>query len=86
MSDVSDGKWTVHLYFSGNKSFDIRGKGQSSSCEIGYKLYKAGLNTVVASGSAYTPAVDLNDSFSDVEETLYDIAPGKYRLEILSTN
>ena len=86
VGDIIDGKCSVKLLFSGKKTYDYRGNGQSSSCCIGYKLYKAGSNSVVYSDEAYTPDVDVNDTFDNVEENIYDLEPGEYRLEILSTN
>ena len=81
-----DDLYKVTLYFSGNKTYDYRGTGQSSTCAIGYKLYKSGSNVVAESGTAYTPALNMSDSFEDTEETIYNLPAGDYKLEVLNTN
>lgn len=80
-----DGKCTVYMYFSGSKSYDIRGKNQSSYAIIGWKLYDQD-GYVVDSGSCYAPSVCQGDKWRDAEECIYNVKPGKYKLEILSVD
>ncbi len=80
-----DGTVELSMYFSGEKTYDSRGAGQSSSCKIGWKIYDAD-NYVVEDGTVYTTAVSMGEKYRDNEETVYSLAPGAYRLEILDVN
>ncbi len=86
-----EGDGTVSLVgtFSGTKTYDKRGAGQSDSAKIGWKLYDANGN-VVETGTFYSPSVAEGESFSNQEvHFVYGsnaIAPGTYRLEILDVN
>ncbi|MBR6228893.1 MAG: hypothetical protein IKQ97_04080 [Eubacterium sp.] len=84
--NYSGSTYTVHVYYSGKKTYDYRGSGQSSMCTIAGKLYKANTSTVVDSASGHTPSIDSNDSFENVDATFYNIPAGDYKLEVLSTN
>lgn len=85
----NDGKIELELYFSGEKTYDYRGAGQSDSCKIGWKLYGPS-GAVVESDTFYSPSVAMGESFSNQREyafNTYDNLPaGNYRLEISNVN
>ena len=85
----SDGKVTLVCYFSGEKTYDYRGAGQSDGCKISWKLYDSNGN-VFRTGTFYSPSVAMGESFSNQEEDLiYNFeasSPGAYKLVILDTN
>ncbi len=86
-----EGEGTVSLTgtFSGTKTYDKRGAGQSDSAKIGWKIYDSNGN-VIETGTFYSPSVAEGESFSDQEvHFIYGsnaIAPGTYRLEIINVN
>lgn len=77
----------LYIYFTGRKTYDSRGSGQSDSCKIGWKLYDDN-NNVIASGTAYTLSLATGEGFVDCKDTAYNcIKPGgTYRLVILNVN
>ena len=85
----NDGYVSLKVYFSGEKTYDYQGSGQSSSCYIGWKLY-APDGSVIDDGTFYTPALKVGETFSNKETTvLYSSDKGEagtYKLEILDTN
>ncbi len=84
-----DGKVILTAKFSGTKTYDYNGAGQSSACKIGWKLYDPNGN-VFRTGTFSSPSVAMGESFSNQEEDLiYNFEatnPGKYRLEIINVN
>ena len=81
-----DGMVSLVVNFSGTKTYDYRGPGQSDYCMVGWKLYDPAGN-VYETGTFYSPEIAMGESFIDKEERLfYDAAPGVYRLEILDVN
>lgn len=78
----------LYIYFSGRKTYDSRGDGQSDSCKISWKLYDADTNTVLANGTASTLGLANGEGFSKAKDTAYDcITPGgNYKLVLLNTN
>lgn len=85
-----DGKISLTAYFSGTKTYDSDGGGQSGACYIGWKLYDPNGN-VLETGTFYSPSISVGESFANQEVTLMyswnnNAAPGKYRLEILDSN
>lgn len=84
-----DGTVSLLVYFSGTKTYDYRGAGQSDRCKIGWKLYDANGN-VFNTGTFSSPSIAVGESFSNQEDDLIfnfnDAAPGAYRLEILDVN
>ncbi len=72
------------MYFSGLKTYDYQGAGQSSTCSVGWKLYDANGN-VYKTGTFYSPALAMGETFANQTDYTY-VTPGAYRLEILSTN
>lgn len=84
-----DGKVILTAKFSGKKTYDHNGAGQSSSCRIGWKLYDPTGN-VFRTGTFSSPNIAMGESFANQEEDLiynFEAAnPGAYRLEILDVN
>lgn len=84
-----DGKVSLVGSFSGTKTYDYRGAGQSDACEIGWKIYDPNGN-VLNTGTFRSPSVAEGESFANQEEDLiYNFQasePGTYRLEILDVN
>ncbi len=72
------------VYFSGTKEYDYRGPQQSSACSVGWKLYDKN-NNVVDSGTMYSPAVSVGESFTK-EIHIYDLEPTTYYLKLSNTN
>ena len=85
----NDGYINIKVYFSGTKTYDYQGSGQSSSCKIGWKLYGSD-GSVIEDGTFYSPAVKVGESFSNKDCTvLYSsekCTAGQYRLELLDIN
>ena len=75
------------ILFSGEKTYDYQGSGQSDSCKIGWKLYDSE-GYVVDDGTFYSTAVRQGEKFRNGECFAWDcIVPGEtYRLEILDVN
>ncbi len=84
-----DNKVTLIARFSGTKTYDYRGSGQSDQCRIGWKLYDPEGN-VFRTGTFTSPSVSMNESFANQEEDLiYNFEaskPGKYKLVLLDVN
>ncbi len=76
---------TLHLFFSGEKTYDVRGPGQGASCRIGWQLFDAD-GYVVDSGTCSSPNVREGEKFKDAESISFNLAPGTYYLELHSTN
>ena len=83
--DAYDNEVRLYLYFDGEKYYDKDGHGQSSTCQVGWKLYDM-QGYVVKNGTFYSPALNMGEKFRNEEEYIYDLKPGNYKLEILSTN
>ncbi len=85
----NDGEISLKLYFSGTKTYDHKGAGQSDSSKIGWKLYNHN-NNVVKSGTFYSPNVAEGESFANQEDNAFyssdNISAGAYRLEINNVN
>ncbi len=85
----NDGKIELEIYFSGTKTYDYQGSGQSSTSKISWKLYGPD-GSIIRSDTFYSPSLAVGESFSNKsEDALYSWdngTPGKYRLEILNTN
>ena len=77
----------LYIYFTGRKTYDSRGSGQSDSCKIGWKLYDD-KNNVIASGTAYTLSIATGEGFIKAKSTAYDCitAGGTYKLVLLNVN
>lgn len=77
---------TVYLYFSGNKTYDYRGAGQSSKLSISWKLYKKGSATVIDSGTCLSSTIAIGESFENEKSYIWNLENGEYELKILNTN
>jgi hypothetical protein len=77
-----DGTYTVYLYFDGQKTYDYRGSGNSSTVSIGWKLYKDGI--VVDSGTAYSQSIAEGEKFAGAKDYVWNLSEGEYELKILS--
>ncbi|MBQ2863242.1 MAG: hypothetical protein IJE84_03615 [Clostridia bacterium] len=77
----------LNIYFTGKKTYDSQGSGQSSSCMISWKLYDSN-NNVVADGTCYTLSLATGEGFVKAKDTAYNcIQPGgTYTLKLLNTN
>ena len=77
----------LYIYFTGRKTYDSRGSGQSDSCKIGWKLYDNN-NNVIASGTAYTLSIATGEGFVKAKDTAYNCitAGGTYKLVLLNVN
>jgi len=77
----------LYIYFTGKKTYDAKGSGQSASCKIGWKLYDSN-NNVIADGTAYTLSLAEGEGFIKTKDTAYNcIEPGgSYRLVIMNVN
>ena len=85
----SDGSVILTANFSGTKTYDRNGGGQSDSCKVGWKLYDPDGN-VLRTGTFYSPNLATGEKFANKEVELiynFDYAkPGKYKLVILDVN
>ncbi|MBE6602486.1 MAG: hypothetical protein E7637_08320 [Ruminococcaceae bacterium] len=77
----------LYIYFTGKKTYDSRGSGQSDSCKIGWKLYDSS-NNVIESGTTYTTSVATGEGFVNVKDYAWDciVAGESYRLVLLNVN
>ena len=84
-----DGKVILTVKFSGKKTYDYRGSGQSDRCSIGWKLYDPQGN-VFRAGTFDSPSIAMGETFANQEEDLiYNFeasAPGKYKLVLVNVN
>lgn len=87
--DLSDDAISLKVYFSGTKTYDENGPGQSDECYVGWKIYDSN-NNVIDTGTFYSPSIAEGESFVNKEESIistYDnIKAGAFRLEILDSN
>lgn len=77
----------VSFYFTGEKTYDVKGNNYSQSCYIGWKLYDED-GYVVADGTCYTTSIKVGEKFKDADCTAYNvIEQGKtYRLVIMDVS
>lgn len=76
---------TVNISFTGEKTYDIDGAGQSRSIKVGWKLYDAE-GYVVESGTASSTSIKMGEKFKNCEDRIYSLDPGEYELEIMNVN
>lgn len=72
-----DGTYDITFNLTGEKTF-----GDEGYAYISYKLYDSE-NYIVDSGTFMTDKLSSGDKFKDMEETIYNLKSGTYRLEIL---
>lgn len=82
---MSDDEYTLTFYFTGEKTYDIKGAGQSRSAHLGIKIYDTE-GYVVDNESFYSPALSVGDKFRNEECKVYRIKAGEYNVEFLNTN
>ena len=77
----------LYIYFTGRKTYDSRGSGQSDSCKISWKLYDSN-NNVIEAGTTYTLSLATGEGFVKTKDTAYNcITPGEtYYIVLLNTN
>lgn len=76
---------SANITFSGEKTYDSNGSGQSRAVKIGWKLYDSE-GYVVADGSAYGTSIKVGEKFKNCKDNIYSLEPGNYTLEIMSVN
>jgi len=78
---------SVKFFVTGEKLYDEKGTGQSSSVHVGWKLYDME-GYIIDSGTFYSPGLKMGEKFKNEEFISWDkVAPGgSYRLEILNVN
>ena len=79
----SDGTVDLILYFSGEKTYDNDGDNYSSYCYVDYKIYDAE-GYVVESGYTHSDSLKVGEKQKNIKETIYSLAPGAYKLELLN--
>jgi hypothetical protein len=82
--DYSKERVRLYLYFTGEKTYDRSGPGQSSRCKVGWKLLRDGY--VVETGTYYSPSIAEGEKFKDDKQTVYSLEPGNYELILLNVN
>ena len=75
----------VKLLFTGEKTYDYRGKGQSDSCKIGWKLYDAE-GYIVDSGTCFTDNIAMGEKFRNAYSYADINGKGNYTLDLLNVN
>ncbi len=78
-----DGTMCLTLYFSGQKTYDYKGDGNSSACRIGWKLYDEE-GYVIKTGTCYTSALETGEKFKNEEDSIYNLEPGHYSIKLIN--
>lgn len=78
----------TEIKFTVTKTYDISGSSNSSACKFGYKLYDS-TDTVVMSGTIYSPAISVGETAEKTLSLYYNLSNGiecgqEYKLELLS--
>ena len=76
---------SVKLSFTGEKTYDAQGAGQSRVVKVGWKLYDSE-GYVVDDGVAYSTSIKTGEKFKNCEDTIRGLEPGEYTLEIMGVN
>ena len=79
----NDGKASVTLSISGNKTYDEKGDSYSRGAKVGWKLYDSKGN-VIDSGTFTSSNIKVGETFTDASSYVNKLAPGDYTLEILN--
>ncbi|MCI8539680.1 MAG: copper amine oxidase N-terminal domain-containing protein [Oscillospiraceae bacterium] len=87
---ITDFSYTVNgsnvkLTFTGEKTYDEEGSGQSRQVKVGWKLYDSE-GYVVEDGTAYSTSIKVGEKFKNCEDSIYGLEPGEYTLEIMGVN
>lgn len=75
----------VKFTFTGEKTYDEKGSGQSRQVKVGWKLYDSE-GYVVKDGTAYSTSIKVGEKFKNCEDSAYGLEPGEYTLEIMGVN
>lgn len=87
---ITDFSYTVSstsasIAFTGEKTYDVEGSGQSRAVKVGWKLYD-GEGYVVKSGTANSTSIKVGEKFKNCKDTIYGLEPGDYTMEIMGVN
>lgn len=75
-----DGKTSIPLTFTGEKTYDVNGNTGTNYCMVKWKLYNEN-GIVVDSGSLISDKVRVGEMFTK-EKTIFNLGKGKYTLEL----
>lgn len=89
-ANITDFSYTVSgssvtITFSGQKTYDSKGIGQSRQFKVGWKLYDSE-GYVIKDGAAYSTSIKVGEKFKNCEGSIYNLEPGEYTLEIMGVN
>lgn len=73
------------IYFSGVKTYDKNGSGQSRSSKVSLKLFDSE-DFVIDDKTFYSPSLALDEAFKNEEAIFYNIEPGSYKITLTNTN
>lgn len=73
------------IIFSGEKTYDSNGSGQSRSVKVGWKLYNSE-GYVIDDGTASGTSIKVGEKFKNCKDNIYSLEPGEYTLEFMSVN
>lgn len=76
---------SVKITFTGQKTYDSKGFGQSRQFMVGWKLYDSE-GYVIKDGTAYSTSIKFGEKFKNCEGSIYGLEPGEYTLEIMGVN
>lgn len=76
---------SVTLTFTGEKTYDVEGSGQSRAVNVGWKLYDSD-GYVVKDGTARSTSIKMGEKFKNCQDSLYGLEPGAYTMEIMNVN
>ena len=80
-SSWSDGKASLKLHISGEKTYDGSSSGDSNSCYFDWRVLDED-GVVIDTGSFYVDKLKVGESFKDVESYVSKLEVGKYYIEI----
>lgn len=76
---------SVTISFTGEKTYDAQGAGQSREVKVGWKLYDSD-GYVVKDGVAYSTSIKVGEKFKNCTASIRGLEPGEYTLEIMGVN
>ena len=77
----NEGKASLYLYISGEKTFDRDGEEGTNSCYFNWKIYDED-GVVMGTGSFYTSKLKVGEVFKGEQGYASDLRPGKYFVEL----
>ncbi len=81
ISSWYEGKASVSLFFSGTKTFDSDGENSNESCIFVCKVI-AEDGSIISSDTVYIDSIKMNETFTNAEAYLDELAPGNYTVVI----